>query len=316
VVASDDPKYNMQSDNGTPLNIVPTHKFSVPVDINTVRSNGTVHEGDSVISELHIDMPAEKRYLLKNDLAILGIIARNKWKRPICFTSPQDLGDLGISKYVRLRGLAYQLVPVEGGNPRGGDNVDNDVAYKTLMEKFTYGGANLQGVYFDEENRRHLNSIKYAHAQVAESLVAAGRKDSARKVLEHYDQNVLESNFPYGMTSNQNNLHDYFSFRFLNVCYTSEDFTLAKKVNASLKKDLTQQMRYYKSLGDNMTDEQLAINAQMVTQGKGGNLSDRQQEFAQDILSSYQLLMQLAEWEKQYAKGTPAAPAPASGELK
>jgi len=316
VVASDDQKYNMQSDNGTPLSVVPTHKFTVPVDINTVRGNGTVHEGDSVVSELHIEMPAEKRYLLKNDLAILGLIARNKWKRPICFTSPQDLGDLGLSKYVRLRGLAYQLVPVEGVNPRSGDNVDLDVAYKTLMEKFTYGGANLQGVYFDEENRRHLNSIKYAHAQVAESLVAAGRKDSARKVLEHYDQNVLESNFPYGMTSNQNNLHDYFSFRFLNVCYTAGDLTLAKKVNASLKKDLVQQMRYYKSLGDNMTDEQLAINAQMVVQGKGGNLSDRQQEFAQDILSTYQLSMQLAEWEKQYAKGTPAAPAPANGELK
>jgi len=40
----------------------------------------------------------------------------------------------------------------------------------------------------------------------------------------------------------------------------------------------------------------------------------RQQEFAQDILSAYQLSMQLAEWEKQYAKGTPAPPA--GGELK
>ena len=307
VTASDDPKYNMQSDNGTALSIVPTHKFDVPVDINTVRSNGTVHETDSVVSNLHLDLPADKRYLLKNDLAILGIIARNKWKRPICFTSPQDLGDLGLSKYVRLRGMSYQLVPVEGGNPRSGENVDNETAYKTVMEKFAYGSANKPGVYFDEENRRHLNSIKYAHAQLAESLAMAGKKDSARKILEHFDENVLESNFPYGMTSNQNNLHDYFSFRFLNACYEAEDWTLAKKVAASLKKDLSQQMRYYKSLGDNMTDEQLAINAQMVMQNKGGNLADRQLEFAQDILSTYQLTMQIADWEKQYgSKGAPA----------
>jgi len=307
VTASDDPKYNMQSDNGTALSIVPTHKFDVPVDINTVRSNGTVHASDSVVSNLHLDLPADKRYLLKNDLAILGIIARNKWKRPICFTSPQDLGDLGLSKYVRLRGMSYQLVPVEGGNPRSGENVDNETAYKTIMEKFAYGSANKPGVYYDEENRRHLNSIKYAHAQLAESLAAAGKKDSARKILEHFDENVLESNFPYGMTSNQNNLHDYFSFRFLNACYEAEDWTLAKKVAASLKKDLSQQMRYYKSLGDNMTDEQLAINAQMIMQSKGGNLSDRQMEFAQDILSTYQLTMQITEWEKQYgSKGAPA----------
>jgi len=133
-------------------------------------------------------------------------------------------------------------------------------------------------------------------------------------VLEYYDQHVLESNFPYGMTSNQNNLHDYFSFRFLNACYSAEDWNLAKKVSASLKKDLSQQMRYYKSLGENTTDEQLAINAQMLMQGKGGNLSDRQMKFTQDILSTYQLSMQLAEWEKQYSKGAP--PPPAKGELK
>jgi hypothetical protein len=107
------------------------------------------------------------------------------------------------------------------------------------------------------------------------------------------------------MTSNQSNLHDYFSFRFLEACYTSEDWALAKKVDASLKKDLEQQMRYYKSLGDIAQDEQLAINAQMLLQGKGGNLSDLQAEFAQDILSSYQMLMQLTDWEKQYAKGAP-----------
>jgi hypothetical protein len=277
------------------------------VDVNLVRSNGMVHPGDSVVSELHLDLSAQKRYLLKNDLAMLAIIAASKWQRPICFTSPQELSDLGLSKYARLRGLSYQLVPVESSNPRGGDNVDNEVAYKTIMEKFAYGNAITPGVYYDEENRRHLNSIKYAHAQVAESLATSGSKDSARKILEHFDQNVLQSNFPYGMTSNQNNLHDYFSFRFLEACYVSEDWTLAKKVFASLKKDLDQQMRYYKSLGETMPDEQLAINAQMLLQGKGGNLSDRQAEFAQDILSTYQMLMQMAEWEKQYAKGAPPA---------
>jgi hypothetical protein len=308
VVASDDPKYTNQADNGSTINLVPTRKFSVPVDTSLVRSNGTVHAGDSVVSELYLDMPAQKRYLLKNDLAMLAIIAASKWQRPICFTSPQELSDLGLSKYVRLRGLSYQLVPVANSNPRNGDNVDNETAYQTIMNKFTYGNANIPGVYYDEENRRHLNSIKYAHAQVAESLANAGSKDSARKLLEHFDQNVLQSNFPYGMASNQNNLHDYFSFRFLEACYVSEDWTLAKKVAASVKKDLEQQMRYYRSLGENMPDEQLAINAQMVLQGKGGNLSDRQNEFAQDILSAFQMLMQLNEWEKQYAKGAPAAP--------
>ena len=98
---------------------------------------------------------------MKNDLAIYAIIAANHWKRPICFTSTQELNDLGLAKYVQLRGLSYQLVPLDKGG------VDNDTAYKTIMNKFAYGTANKPGVYYDEENRRHLNTIRMAHAQLA-----------------------------------------------------------------------------------------------------------------------------------------------------
>ncbi|MDP4150441.1 MAG: DUF2723 domain-containing protein [Bacteroidota bacterium] len=304
VIAPDDDRYKRATNNGDSVQVFPVKKFSIPVDTNTVRSNGTVHAGDSVVSELRMDIAENKSFLTKSDLAMLAVIAGNKWKRPICFTSLQDLGDLGLAKYTRLRGLSYQLVPINNGN------VDIDAAYQTIMQKFGYGNAEKAGVYYDEENRRHLNSIRLAHAQVAMSLIDAGKKDSARKVLEHFDQNVLPSNFPYGMTSNLGNLHDRFSLMFLEACYMSDDLPLAKKVAASLKKDLEQQMRYYKSLGDNMTDEQLAINAQMILQNKGGNLSDKQAYFAQDILSSYQFLMQMAEMERRFVK--PAAGAGAS----
>jgi len=300
VIGSDDAKYSTnQTEDGSTINMFPVRKFTVPVDDSLVRSNSTVHVGDSVLSELHIDMSKDKNYLVKNDLAIYAIIAANKWKRPICFTSTQELAALGLDKYVRLTGLAYQLVPVANGN------VDNDVAYNNVMQKFAYGGADKEGVYFDEENRRHLNSIRLAHAQIAISLVQAGKKDSARNVLEHFDQHVKESNFPYGMTSNRGNQQDAISSNFLQACYIAEDFTLAKKVAASLKKDLTQQMRYYKSLGDdpNISDEQLATNAYMLLQGKGGNLSDKQQQFVQDIFTTYQMLMRMSDWEKQYVPG-------------
>jgi hypothetical protein len=49
-----------------------------------------------------------------------------------------------------------------------------------------------------------------------------------------------------------------------------------------------------------MSNEQLAINAQMVSQNKGGNLSDKQAGFANDILTSYQMLLQLDDWQRQF----------------
>ncbi len=61
-------------------------------------------------------------------------------------------------------------------------------------------------------------------------------------------------------------------------------------------------MRYYKSMGDETSDDQLANNAYMILQGKGGNLSDRQMEFAQDIFTTYRMLMQIDEMDRQYNK--------------
>jgi hypothetical protein len=97
VVGSDDPKYTQQGEDGTVYNFLPVHHLSVPVDVNLVRRNGTVNADDSVASELHIDIGPKKNYLFKNELAVLAIIAANKWQRPICFNSTYEVEDLGLA---------------------------------------------------------------------------------------------------------------------------------------------------------------------------------------------------------------------------
>ena len=96
----------------------------------------------------------------------------------------------------------------------------------------------------------------------------------------------------------------------------AESLELAKKVSKSVKTDLEQQMKYYRSLGDEgSNNETLALNAMNYMNGKGGILSEKQEVFAQDIVSSYQMMMQMADWEKQFAGGTGQSPvenAPAS----
>jgi hypothetical protein len=297
VVGSDDPRYTTASEDGDLYHLFPVQHFSVPVDVKQVTANNTVHAGDKVVDALHIDL-GNKNYLLKNDLAMLAIIAGNQWKRPICFANNGTAQDLGLEKYTRLNGLTYQLVPVENTNTGG---VNTEVAYNNIMKHFGYGHANRKGVYFDEENRRRVNIIKLAHAQVARSLAQAGKKEEARRVLHRFDDQVSEENIPYGMTSNRGNMHNIYSLQFLEACYLSDDRTLARKVAASLKKDLQQQMRYYQYLGDeNMTREQLMNNAWLLLQGKGGELPYKQAAFANDILSTYQLLQQLEKWDQEF----------------
>ena len=302
-LANDDPRYTTPSEGGQILSLLPARKFSVPVDVRAALASGIAHPGEIIQPQLNLDIDPTKRYLLKNELTMLAIIAANHWKRPICFTSMNEINQLGLGKYVRSRGMSYELTPVTDSR------VDNQLAYQTIMQKFQYGHAGTPGVYFDEENRRRLNAIKQAHAEVAQGLIDAGRKEDARRVLEHYDQNVDIANFPYGNTTNLGNMDNRTSLWFLYDCYNAGDETLAAKVAASITKDLQQQMQYYQSLGEGMTDEQLALNARQATQGKGSSLSDRQQAFASDIVSTWQFLMQIEQLKQQYkAAHGPAAP--------
>jgi len=313
VVGSDDPKYMTPNRDGQLFNTLPVRHLSVPVNPAVVRANGTVNSVDSVVSELHIDIGKDKNFLLKNEWALLAIIAANKWERPICFNSTYEIEPLGIAKYVRQNGLAGQLVPVEPKDPNYG-GYNDDLSYTNMMTKFGYGNANIPGVYYDEENRRHLNTLRAAHAQLALSLIDDGKLDSARNLLEHFDSQVLESNFPYGMTSRDNE-QDHISMSFLLACYRSHDQKLAAKVAASIRNDAGQQLRYYNSLGESQPNDQLDINAQLYKQGKGGNLDEQQQNFVNDILAAYQMLQEIDQWGKQYGKA-PTSPSGVAGPPK
>ncbi|WP_276482176.1 protein O-mannosyl-transferase family [Paraflavitalea pollutisoli] len=299
VVASEDPSKMAPMEGGDDEDrpsVFPVKKFKVPVDVEKMKKELILNPGDSIVSELKLDI--NRNSLDKNDIAILALIAANKWQRPIYFTSTQELENLGLEKYTRMEGMSYRLVPIENPN-----NVAARKMYDVVMNKFVYGGANRPGVYYDEENRRHVNSIRQAHALLGITLNNLNMKDSAKKVLQRYDANVLEENVPYGMTSNRGNFHNRVSMSFLLAAYESGDMTLADKVNKSMKRDLEQQMRYYKSLGDDMSNEELAMQAAALLNNRGHRLAPHQDYFAQDILSSYQMLMQLGEWEKQFKGG-------------
>ncbi len=255
---SDDQTKMEQTRDGSFINVYPSRKVKVPVDINLVRTNGTVNAGDSVVSEMKFDIPA-KTGLQKGETAILNIIAANKWKRPIYFTS--EYGELGFGQYLRQDGLTYRLVPVMN------KEVNEDWVYDKMMKKFVFGNANVKGVYYDEENRRHLNSIRLAYAKAAGNLASNGKLEEAKKMLEKCDKGMLEENMPYGMVSRFQQ-HNYISYQFLDACYKAGDTALAEKVTSSLKKDLEQQVTYYNSLNETRLsqfdgergDLQMAIN--------------------------------------------------------
>jgi hypothetical protein len=274
VVGSDDASMKVSMQNGEALNYLPTKKFKIPVDRNVVETNQTINATDSATDVL-IQISENKNYIMKNDLAILNIIAANKWKRPICFTAPYTASELGFSNYIRKDGLTYRLVPIKNNK---GVNVDWMV--DKLMNKFAFGSSNIKGVYFDEQNRLHLNTIRSAYAEAAGALADEDKKDEAKKVLDKADKNIFVENMPYAMVS-KNNQHNYFNFKFLEACYKADYKELADKISKALHKDFDQQVKYYNGLPES-----------------------KQEAMKQEIMGTQQLQQMLTMMENNYKGST------------
>lgn len=263
-VGSDDKDKTVEGRDEGFFNTFPVRKMAIPVDIDVVKKNGTVNDRDSVQREVRFEIT--KNGLAKNDLALLNIIAANHWKRPIYFTNPRT--DVGLDAFIRRDGLTYRLVPVKGSE------FNTNWAQDKMMNKFVFGNADKKGIYFDEENRRHLSSLRTAYTELALSLAAEGRFDEAKKAVQKADKMLNESNFPYGLT-NRYNMHNRNSLLFMQACLQAGDMDLAKKVSAAVKKDLQQQVQFYESL-------------------KG----DKAEAMAQEIYMTEELLSQMNQLEK------------------
>jgi hypothetical protein len=251
----------------------PVAKLGVPVDTAAVLANGTVNPGDRIISPMLFQIPDRtlQRGLYRSDLIILSIIATNQWKRPIYFTSPY--GDLGFWGYLRKDGLAYRLIPVVSTPPNskwvlerkvneieqrentgiGGTQLtamNTDTAYDNLINKYRFGGADKDGVYFDEENRRHMLNIRSVFGELAGIMADNGDKDKAKKLLEKAEANIKPENMPYAMTSRFNS-HNQTALLYLEAAYKAGMPELAEKIRLAVRKDLEQQQQYYNALREN-----------------------------------------------------------------
>lgn len=235
---------------------LPIRKFFVPVDKKIILENGMANPTDSLSDRMEFELPGGG--LQRNDLMILNIIATNQWKRPIYFTAPY--GELGFGHFLRKDGLSYRLVPFatkalqenwvtdrvmrEAGAPRTSIRDNNLAVIYNNLQKCGFGGADKHGVYFDEENRRHLLNIRAIFAEAAGNLADAGKKEDAARLLEKEAQGILSENLPYGMVSRWSN-HNQITLTLVEACYKAGKIEQARKIAAALKKDIDQQTSYY-----------------------------------------------------------------------
>jgi hypothetical protein len=263
-------------------------KFEVPVDTVLARKNGTVTAADSVVpAKMTFELP-DGFNPQRDDLIILNVIATNRWKRPICFTSAQV--GMGLQPFLRKEGLTYRLTPVQAnGSP------DTEWALKVLMTKFKNGNADKKGVYYDETNRAHLSTpqgIRQAFADLAQDLNAKNRKEDAKKLLLKCDSLVPGENIPYGLAS-RNESHNYTSYLLLEAAYDAGVTGLAARISKQLNKDLNEQAEYYASLGDlskpQLQDALMQFNRLRYMEQMQQKDNSQSTNYINSRLSSYQM---------------------------
>ena len=183
------PKSTVEMQNGQTIHFYPTNKIRIPVDKNTIINNKVVNPkyNDSIVPYIDLDIKGNAIY--KNRLMMLDIVANNNWKRPIYF-SPGAFDDddyLWMKSYLQLEGMVYKLVPIKttfekDTSPMDMGGIDADKMYSIVM-KWDWGNSG-GNIYQDTETRRNSISYRSILSRLMNKLIAEGKIDKAKKVID------------------------------------------------------------------------------------------------------------------------------------
>ena len=92
---------------------------------------------------------------------------------------------LYLDDYFHLEGFAYRILPVRA-DPKDGQpgDVNTDLMYDHVMNRFKWGNMNDPRVNLDEQNQRMIMNFRNMFGRLANYLILENKTDSARKVLD------------------------------------------------------------------------------------------------------------------------------------
>jgi len=175
----------------------------VPVDSMQVMREKVIAVKDTARLVKNIKWSLSNRYITKEKLMVLDLIAHNNWKRPIYFAvTTGSEAYLGLEEYFQLEGLAYRLVPIKNteNEMAQGGRVNTDIMYDNLMNKFVWGGLDKEGVSLDENCTRMASNMRMQMATLAGALINKGQKQKAEKVLDLCLEKMPDANVRYEAT--------------------------------------------------------------------------------------------------------------------
>ena len=203
-VASDDPKTKINSPfvANEKINYIPTKKFKLKINKEDILNKGILDKKyeDRIVDQM--EWSFGQSYLYKDGLMLLDLLATNDWERPIYWAmTVTSTKYFNLQKYFKMDGLTYQLVPFEAEKSRSfSGEVDSDLLYDNIMNKFKWGGIEENDIYFDENNIRMFSNLRSSFGRLAEKLIDENKTDSALMVLDRCMELFPDHKIPFNNT--------------------------------------------------------------------------------------------------------------------
>src|SRR5690606_37437467 len=107
---------------------------------------------------------------------------------------------IDLQNYFQLEGLTYRLVPVytPNQNPNLNGRVASDIMFDNVTNKFLWGNMDTEeDIYLDENILRMTTNLRLQLSSLAEQLIAEGRSDDARAILDLSLEKMPDRNVPF-----------------------------------------------------------------------------------------------------------------------
>lgn len=228
--------------------IINSKQFFIPVDANKFKKAGAFTGMDTLQLERAIQLQFKEsdRYILKDNLAVMDILASNINDRPIYFaTTCRNDKLLGLNDYMQLEGLALRLMPYRSKSDKslsiyGSGRVDTELLYRNIMEKWAWGNFDKLDLFVDKNYMAEIQAMKMALLRGSSTLAKMGDTKRSADLANKYFEAFPHMNFAY----------DASIVPLLNLLVNAKDYESAKKHTKILATESAQFMEFYNSLDE------------------------------------------------------------------
>lgn len=182
-VGSDSSATKLALENGKQISYIPVDKINLEM---------------SGKQSIHLEL--KQKAMNKGDLAFYDIIASNRGKRPVCFTSWADPEEHGLKDNLIFDGLVYRLTDqkTDSNSVLDMGKIETENLYKKLMQKCNWDNLANPKVYFDWHHRRMFASMQIRNAfyRLAKKLTEENETEKTVRVLEKANKTIGLRNWP------------------------------------------------------------------------------------------------------------------------